>query len=75
MPSIPTWWPWFYEPLVLFAVTTETPQFTREQLLSAERVSEGSHEWHVKVAGRSVRFMPFWAINYERYSTYLSVTA
>ena len=64
-----------YEPLVLFAVTTETPQFTRQQLLSAERAGEESHEWYVKVAGRSVRFVPFWVIKYERYSTYLSVTA
>jgi len=63
-----------YEPLVLFAVTTETPRFTREQLLSAERAGEESHEWYVKVAGRSVRFVPFWVIEYERYSTYLSVT-
>lgn len=64
-----------YEPLVLFAVTTETPQFTREQLLSAERAGDESHEWYVKAAGRSVRFVPFWVIEYERYSTYLSVTA
>lgn len=64
-----------YEPLVLFAVTTETPQFTRDQLLSAQRVAEDSHEWRVKVAGRSVCFVPFWAIEYERYSTYLTVTA
>jgi DUF1680 family protein len=64
-----------YEPLVLFAVTTETPQFTREQLLSAEREGEESHVWQVKVAGRSIRFMPFTAVKYERYSTYVSVTA
>lgn len=63
-----------YEPLVLFAVTTETPQFTREQLLSAERTDQEGHDWHVKVAGRSVRFAPFWAFQHERYSTYLSVT-
>lgn len=63
-----------YGPLVLFAVTTHTPQFTRQQLLSAERAGEGSLEWRVKVADRSVRFMPFWMIKHERYSTYLSVT-
>jgi uncharacterized protein len=64
-----------YEPLVLFAVTTETPEFTRAQLLSAERLGEDSHEWQVKVGSRSVRFVPWWVIKYERYSTYLSVTA
>lgn len=62
-----------YGPLVLFAVTTETPRFTRQQLLSAERTSAEGHEWRVKVAGRSVRFVPFWVIKYERYSTYLQV--
>lgn len=63
-----------YGPLVLFAVGTRTPQFTREQLLSAKRAGAGSHEWHVDVAGKSVRFMPFWTIKNERYSTYLTVT-
>jgi DUF1680 family protein len=63
-----------YEPLVLFAVTTDTPQFTRQQLLEAERQGEEGLEWHVHAAGRSVRFVPFWGIEFERYSTYLSVT-
>jgi hypothetical protein len=63
-----------YEPLVLFAVATATPQFTRAQLLSAERAGPDSPEWRVNVGGRSVRFVPFWVINHERYSTYLSVT-
>jgi DUF1680 family protein len=64
-----------YEPLVLFAVTTETPRFTRRQLLSAERAAEESHEWQVNVSGQTVRFVPFWVIKHERYSTYLLVTA
>lgn len=64
-----------YEPLVLFAVTTETPQFTRKQLLSAERAGAESHEWRVNASGRSIRFTPFWIFKHERYSTYLSVMA
>jgi len=64
-----------YGPLVLFAVTTETPQFTRRQLLSAERSGPESAEWRVDASGRSVRFLPWWVIKYERYSTYLSLTA
>lgn len=63
-----------YEPLVLFAVTTETVQFTREQLLSAKRAGDESDEWYVKAAAGTVRFVPFWAIEYERYSTYLPIT-
>jgi DUF1680 family protein len=63
-----------YGPLVLFAVSTEIPSVTRQQLLAAERPSPESLEWHVDTVSGRVRLMPFWAIKEERYSTYLVTT-
>jgi len=60
-----------YGPLVLFAVVSGSPLLTQEQLLSAARTGPEREEWHVDTAEGSMRFLPFWAIKDEGYSTYL----
>jgi uncharacterized protein len=60
-------------PLVLFAVSDDTPKVTRAQLLSAKQRRLGSSEWYVGTYGDSLRLSPFWAIKDETYFSYLSV--
>lgn len=60
-------------PLVLFAVSDDTPKVTRAQLLAARQKANGSVEWHADSAAGSLRLTPFWAIKDETYFTYLSV--
>jgi DUF1680 family protein len=63
-----------YGPLVLFALNTEPPRLTRQQLLAARRVSPDASEWRVDLSdGSSLRLLPFWGIKYEQYSTYVSI--
>jgi len=62
-----------YGPLVLFAVSDDTPTITREQLLAARQQGDGSPEWRTELDKGTLRFMPFWAIKDETYFTYLSV--
>jgi uncharacterized protein len=62
-----------YGPLVLFSIDAHAGQLTRPQLLAARRPDSQGSEWHVNVAGGRLRLVPFWAIKYERYSTYLRV--
>lgn len=60
-------------PLVLFAVSEDTPKVTRAQLLAARQQSTGSSEWRADTAGEPLRLVPFWAVKDELYFTYLSV--
>ena len=61
-------------PLVLFAIVSdgETPQATRRQLLAATQT--GKQAWTVHKASTPLTFLPFVAIDEQRYSTYLQVT-
>jgi len=62
-------------PLVLMAVKQQQeaplPKVTREQLLSATRVSE--HQWQVNSAGGSVTMLPFTSLGGRPYTTYLQM--
>jgi DUF1680 family protein len=60
-------------PLVLFALCTRTPKVTREQLMRARQVQPGSTDWLVDTQQGPLQLVPFWRINEERYSTYLSL--
>jgi hypothetical protein len=57
-------------PLVLFAVSDQTPKVTRQQLL---RLSQAADGWQVNSAAGAVRMIPFTGITGERYTTYLNV--
>ncbi len=58
-------------PLVLFALAADSPRFTREQLLSAERA--GNDLWRVKSDAKRYDFVPFTKITDEQYTTYVSL--
>jgi len=60
-------------PLVLFAINENDsrPALTRSQLLAARQT--GNHEWKVGTGDNRVRFLPYVAIDEQRYSTYLRV--
>jgi DUF1680 family protein len=60
-------------PLVLFAVSDDTPKVTRAQLLAARQETVGHVEWRAESAGGTLRLTPFWAIKEQTYFTYLSV--
>jgi uncharacterized protein len=60
-------------PLVLFAISDDTPKVTRAQLLTARQQGNGNAEWHADSVGGPLRFKPFWVIKDETYFTYLSV--
>jgi DUF1680 family protein len=62
-----------YGPLVLFAVCKQTPRVTRRQLLAASRANQEASEWCVATDSGPLRLTPFWLIQYERYTTYMSV--
>ena len=58
-------------PLVLFAVGENTPEMTRRQLLGTSKIGEG--RWQAESSAGPVLFLPFTAIDTERYSTYLKL--
>jgi len=60
-------------PLVLFAIADNVPKVTRQQLLAAEQQGQASAEWIVHGTDGPIRFLPFWVIEDQHYSTYLSV--
>jgi DUF1680 family protein len=60
-------------PLVLFAVSDDTPRVSRAQLLAARQQGAGSAEWRADTVNGSLRLAPFWAIKDETYFTYLLV--
>jgi uncharacterized protein len=57
-------------PLVLFAIGDELPKLNRETLLAARQPSPGAPLWR---AG-DVRFLPWWAIENETYTTYHDIS-
>jgi uncharacterized protein len=63
-----------YGPLVLFVVAGQVEGVTRRDLLDASRTNKERMEWQVKTAAGIVRLLPFWEIDGEHYSTYLSVS-
>jgi DUF1680 family protein len=60
-------------PLVLFAVSDDTPKVTRAQLLAARQKAKGTAEWQAECASGRLRLAPFWAIKDETYFTYVPV--
>jgi DUF1680 family protein len=60
-------------PLVLFAAAEQAPTIHREQLLSAQPVSGRADTWQVETKAGPLRLMPFFALEEERYTTYLNV--
>lgn len=58
-------------PLVLFAVTHETPRVTRQQLLAARRVP-GQTAWTVQSPSGTLRMVPFTELGDDPYTTYLT---
>jgi hypothetical protein len=59
-------------PLVLFAITTNKPKVTKEQLLAAKRIA--SDRWQVETADAPLTLLPFTSITDEHYTTYMKVT-
>jgi uncharacterized protein len=58
-------------PLVLFPLTDNPPAFTR-QLLSAEKVPD-ENAWRIATASGPLQLRPFFAIEDQRYTTYVNV--
>jgi hypothetical protein len=60
-------------PLVLFAMTEDAPQVTRQQLLAAGR-QRGQALWQAGSSAGPLLLVPFTEIHEERYRTYLDVS-
>jgi len=60
-------------PLVLFALTDDAPQVTREQLLAAKRM-RGQSLWQAGSSAGPLLLTPFTEIHEERYRTYMTVS-
>ncbi len=60
-------------PLVLFAITNDSPRVTRQQLLAAAAVP-GEAGWQADAASGPLHLLPFTAIRDERYATYLTLS-
>ena len=60
-------------PLVLFALTEETPKVTRDQLLAA-KPTRGQSVWMASTDAGPLLLAPFTEIHEERYRTYLTVS-
>jgi uncharacterized protein len=60
-------------PLVLFALTEETPRVTRRQLLSANAM-KGQAVWMATTVSGPLLLTPFTEIHEEKYKTYLTVS-
>jgi DUF1680 family protein len=59
-------------PLVLFALTEQKPNVTREQLVNLKRVHD-QPAWQVETADGPLRLVPFTEIEDEHYVTYFQV--
>ncbi len=57
-------------PLTLFAIQPTTGKITKQNLLSARRVSASSTDWQVSTGERQIAMKPFSAITTERYRLY-----
>lgn len=60
-------------PLVLFTLTDGTPRMTRQQMLDAQRVPGSRDTWQVDAAGGTLRLRPFFALEEDRYTTYVNL--
>lgn len=60
-------------PLVLFALTEETPRVAAEQLLMAQRM-KGQAVWMAQTGSGPLLLTPFTEIHEEKYRTYLRLT-
>jgi DUF1680 family protein len=60
-------------PLVLFPVTTETPNVSRDQLLAAQQMKEQA-AWKATMGTQSLLLLPFTEIQNEHYRAYLTVS-
>ncbi len=56
-------------PMVLFAIGHDLPAMTRATLLAARQSGPGSPEWR----SGDIRFLPWWVIRHEVYTTYHEV--
>lgn len=56
-------------PLVLFAIGEELPKLNRRALLTAKQLADAAPEWR----SGEVRFLPWWVIKDEVYTTYHDV--
>ncbi|HTV06953.1 MAG TPA: beta-L-arabinofuranosidase domain-containing protein [Acidobacteriaceae bacterium] len=64
-------------PLVLFALNTEAPRVTRQQLFAAQRGPGRTLEetaWHAQTDSGPLRLVPFTGLGEDRYTTYLNVS-
>jgi len=59
-------------PLVLFPTNKTEGAITRRQLLAAKK--SGTNRWQIATGSGSILMLPFFAIEEERYSTYLKVS-
>ena len=57
-------------PLTLFAIGDTPGSFTRQQLMSARQISNGSKEWRVNSSSKEVRMVSFPTIQNEKYRLY-----
>jgi DUF1680 family protein len=60
-------------PLVLFALTEETPKVTRDQLLAAKAM-KGQSVWMASTDNGPLLLTPFTQIHEERYRTYMTIS-
>jgi len=60
-------------PLVLFALTEQTPKVTRDQLLAAKQMKD-QPIWRAATDAGPLLLTPFTEIHEERYRTYLTVS-
>ena len=60
-------------PLVLFAITDQTPKVSREQLLAAKQM-KGQAVWMAESGAGPLLLLPFTDVHEERYRTYMTVS-
>jgi hypothetical protein len=60
-------------PLALFGVGTIPDQISRQELLAASQIANGSTDWQVKAAAGNLTLRPFASIQDEHYRLYLKV--
>ncbi len=60
-------------PLTLFAILPASDTLTKQQLLSAQRISANTSEWRISSGSATVRAVPFTAITDEHYRLYQQI--
>lgn len=64
-------------PLVLFALNTDAPKVTRQQLLDAQRGPGKTLEeatWHAQTGSGPLRLVPFTGLGEDHYTAYMNVS-